>query len=280
MSAEQSSGAVIVQQDERVRLAGLLLAAGGWPEAEQARRPYKPHRVAEGARRAFTAWRAHPAVAAAEAVALGAGGAAQLFTLAAAGDWSTAAGGALDDFVAQAQPSDYWAATAADWQAAEAEMNTVLARADLGEFLAALVGGPLPGLRVFPSLLYPGREAVVVDTPAGLLLCQPPPPAWGSSPPWRYHERPDEVLAATAEALATALLARATDYPALAAQAGPVGLAAAVLFLRVAEGPEAADQFMLMERRTRKLPQLPALVAALDGKRGLAEVAEALASQP
>jgi hypothetical protein len=36
-----------------------------------------------------------------------------------------------------------------------------------------------------------------------------------------------------------------------------------VLFLREAEGPAAGDQFMLMEQRARRLPQLPAVVAAL-----------------
>ncbi len=270
----------VVRRAAGLRLAGLLLAAGGWPEAEQARKPYKPHRVAEGARRTFAAWRAHPAVAAAEAVALGSGGVAQLLALAAAGDWQAAAGGALDDFVAQAQPETHLESTATDWFTAEDELTTVLARADLGAFLAELVGEPLLALVVFPNLLYPGRERVVAATAEGLVLSQPPPPAWGSSPPWRYTERPDEVLAATAEALAAALLARAAAYPALAAQAGPVGLAAAVLFLRAAEGPEAADQFMLMEQRTRKLPQLPALVAALAGRRGLAEVAGAIAAQP
>lgn len=272
--------AVRVGRHAGVRLAGLLLAASGWPEAEQARKAYKPHRVAEGARRAFGAWRAHPAVQAAEAVALGPGGVGQLLALAAAGNWAVAAGGALDDFVQRAEPEAYWAATAGDWQAAETELGAVLARADLGAFLAALVGGPLPTLTVLPTLLYPGRERVVAETPDGLVLSQPPPPAWGTSPPWRYHERPDEVLAATAEALATALLARAGDYPALQAQAAPVGLAAAVLFVRAAEGPEAADQFMLMEKRTRQLPHLPALVAALDGRRGLAEVAGVVTAQP
>lgn len=271
---------VRVGRDEGVRLAALLLAAGGWPEAEQARKAYKPHRVAEGARRAFGAWRDHPAVQAAEAVALGPGGVAQLFALAAAGEWGAAAGGARDDFVQQAAPDAYWAATAAEWQAAEDELGAVLARADLGGFLAALVGAPLPALTAFPMLLYPGRERVVAESAGGLVLSQPPPPAWGASPPWRYTDRPDEVLAATAEALAAALLARASDYPAVQAQATPLGLAAAVLFVRAAEGPEAADQFMLMEKRTRQLLHLPALVAALDGKRGLAEVAGVAGSLP
>ncbi len=34
--------------------------------------------------------------------------------------------------------------------------------------------------------------------------------------------------------------------------------------MRQAEGAEAANQFMLMEQRVRKLPQLPELVASLE----------------
>jgi hypothetical protein len=104
-------------------------------------------------------------------------------------------------------------------------------------------------------------------------LCLPPPLAWGTSPPWRYGERPDEVLARAAEHLARAMILGALPEP----QAGVFGLAAAVLLLREAEGAEAADQFMLMERRTRKLPGLPGVVATLAGKEGMAACAAALA---
>ena len=260
---------VTVQSFPAVRQAGLLLAAGRWPELEQARKPYKPHRVAEAARRALSGLRENPAVLAAEAVALGPGGVAALFA-------GAAATVDLADFEQQPDVVAHTAATAADWQAAEAELTAVLARADLGAFLAELFGPPLPALFAGPHLLYPGRERVVSAVPGGLLLTQPPPPAWGTSPPWRYTDRPDEVLAGAAEALAAALFARATEHPGLVAQAAPLGLAAAVLFLRAAEGPEAADQFMLMEKRTRALPQLPALVAALDGKRGVSAIAVGL----
>jgi hypothetical protein len=94
----------------------------------------------------------------------------------------------------------------------------------------------------------------------------PPPPAWGASPPWRYGERPDEVLARAAEALARGMIHWALPGP----QAGVFGLAAAVLFLREVEGAEAADQFMLMEGRTRRVPGLPGVVRALREAEGLA----------
>src|SRR3989442_15910675 len=50
---------VLVRVDQRLRLAGCLLAAGDWPEREQSGKPYRPHRLGEGARRALAAQRTH-----------------------------------------------------------------------------------------------------------------------------------------------------------------------------------------------------------------------------
>lgn len=249
-----------------LRLAGSLLAAGVWPEREQAARPYKPHRAAQSARRRLAAWRHHPAVLAAQVLAGAPGGAEALFAAALAGAWPAELDACVDDFVNDAQPAADWAQEAADWQAAEAELRAVLARADLAQFLAALLPAALPRLAVFPNLLYPGRQVLAVRGRAGAVwLCQPPPAAWGASPPWRYDERPDEVLGAMAEILARALIQQAlpAEHTALSPYAPVLGLAAAVLFLRQAEGPAAGDQLMLMEQRARGLPSLPAVVAAL-----------------
>jgi hypothetical protein len=261
-----------VRVDDGLRLAGSLLAAGSWPEREQALRPYKPHRVAEGAHRQFAAWQAYPAVLAAQALAgdPGAGSAASLFAAALACTWPADLAASLNGFLSEAQPAAYWARTQPDWQAAEAELRAVLARADLGGFLADMFAVPRARLAVFPNLLYPGRQALTVEAPDGAIwLGQPPPPAWGASPPWRYDERPDEVLSAVAESLARALVERA--LPAEAAPLRPhaalLALGAAVVFLRRAEGPAAGDQFMLIEQRARRLPRLPALVEAMAGTR-------------
>jgi hypothetical protein len=246
---------VLVRVDERLRLAGCLLAAGDWPEREQGLKPYRPHRLAETARRALAGQHAHPAVAAAGGLEP-----AQLFTCALAGDWPV--GGAAADFGARVEVDQFWVESAAEWQAARADLESVLARGDLAAFLAAMFGGLDQALVVHPNLLYPGRQAVSVQAGDEIVLSQPPPSAWGASPPWRYSERPDEVLGAVAEGLARPLFDRAQPD-----QAPALALAAAVLFLRQAEGPDAADQFMLMEQRARKLPQLPGLVEALgEGK--------------
>jgi hypothetical protein len=261
--------------DEGLLLAGALLAAGAWPELEQAARPYKPHRAAEAARRELARMRAHPAVMAAEAVAgrPGEGDVGELFGAAIDGAWPEEVAAHLDNFAAQAQVEHLREAALGDWEAAQADLSGVLGRAGLGAFLARLLGPELPPITVFPNLLYPGSESVTALTARGWLLCLPPPLAWGTSPPWRYGERPDEVLARAAEHLARAIMRQALPE----ARAGMFGLAAAVLCLRAAEGAEAADQFMLMERRTRKLPGLPGVVATLAGKEGMAACAAALA---
>jgi hypothetical protein len=267
---------VAVRVDDRLRLVGCLLAAADWPEREQACKPYQPHRVADGARRYLAPQRNHPAVQAVQAlVALGQDGdPARLFAHALAGDWPGALARQAADFATRAGLERFYADTQAEWQSAAAQLERVLARADPAEFLASLFGNLDWPLVVFPNLLYPGRRPVTFAALGEVVLSQPPPPAWGSSPPWGYDERPDEVLAALAEGLARALfeLAQGSQKAELRAGSGRVALAVAVLFLRAAEGPAAADQFMLMEQRARGLPRLPALVEALGGCQGFADV--------
>lgn len=256
---------VLVRSDDRLRLAGSLLAASDWPEREQAAKAYKPHRVAEQAQRRFAPHRGQAAVAETQRL-VGAGeGLERLYAYALRGDWPAALAEGLPDFKAAAQPEAFWADTEADWTQAEADARVVLARADLAQFLGDLFG-PLDQPLVFvPNLLFPGRQSLAVADSSEVVVCAPPPKAWGTSPPWRYHERPDEVLAGLAEAFARRLfLSRlADDQAAWQAHAGRFALAAAVLFLRQAEGEAAGDQFMIMEKRTRGLPDLPAVVGAL-----------------
>ncbi len=61
------STSIQVRLDERLQLAGALLAASDWPEREQTVKAYKAHRVAEAAHKVFAAHSAHPAVPAVRA---------------------------------------------------------------------------------------------------------------------------------------------------------------------------------------------------------------------
>ena len=246
---------VLVRVDERLRLAGCLLAAGDWPEREQSLKPYRPHRLAEAARRALAAQRTHAAVEATRDLEP-----ARLLAHALADDWPEPMRLPVADFAADTDVARFCVESEADWQAARTDLESVLARADLASFLARMFGDLDRTLVVHPNLLFPGRQAIAVRAVDEIVLSQPPPSAWGASPPWRYGERPDEVLGAVAEGLARPLFEQAQ-----APEPAVLALAAAVLFLRQAEGAEAADQFILMEQRARKLPQLPGLVEALAG---------------
>jgi hypothetical protein len=142
----------------------------------------------------------------------------------------------------------------------------VLAQAALPEFLESVFGPLTQALVIYPNLLYPGRQSLAFEANGELFVCQPPPPAWGTSPPWRYHERPDEVLAGLATTAARALFEHCLPaaHAPLRANAATFAIAAAVLFLRQAQDHAAADQFMLMEKKARGLPHLPQVVAALE----------------
>lgn len=255
------SSTLEVRLDDRLRVAGALLAASEWPEREQSVKAYKAHRVADGAHKYFSPHHDHPAVRGALTL-VGAGeGLSQLFGHALNASWPASI--PVEDFSAAAHPENFWAETQADWQEAEADAREVAARADLGKFLDDLFGPQARKLVFVPNLLFPGQRFVVASSASEVVVCLPPPLAWGTSPPWRYNERPDEVLAKLSEAFAHFLF-EASALADLKPRAEVFALASAVLFLRQAEGEAAGDQFMVMEKKTRGLKNLPAVVAALE----------------
>jgi hypothetical protein len=252
---------LVVRFTDELRLAGALLAAGEWPDHEQSVKAYKPHRAAEAARRYFAPYRSHPAVQAAAGA-----GAHRLYAWAATGAWPAGLAEHLPGFIAEAQPEVLWAATQPAWTLAEDDLCAVLTHANLPAFLAALFGPLAQTLVVYPNLLYPGRQPLAFEAGAEMLIAQPPPPAWGTSPPWRYSERPDEVLAVLATTAAECLFERRLPaaHAALRPHVATFALAAAVLFLRQSDDPAAGDQYLVMEKKARRLPQLPYVVAALE----------------
>jgi hypothetical protein len=256
------SSTLEVRLDDRLRVAGALLAASEWPEREQAAKAYKAHRVADSAHKHFSPHREHPAVRSALALVGGGEGLSQLYGHALNASWPASL--PAKTFIAAAHLDNFWAETQADWQEAEADAREVAARADLGKFLDDLCGPPLRArkLVLVPNLLFPGQRFVVASSASEAVVCLPPPLAWGTSPPWRYKERPDEVLAKLSEAFARFLFEEAAPVE-LGPRAEVFALASAVLFLSQAEGDAAGDQFMVMEKKTRGLKTLPAVVAAL-----------------
>jgi len=258
------SSIVEVRSDERLRLAGALLAAGEWPEREQAVKAYKAHRVADAAHKYFAPHHEHPAVKGAHALAGQGEGLGQLYGHALNATWP--ANIPAEDFKAAARPEQFWAETQSEWQAAEAEAREVMTRADLGQFLDDLFGPQTRKLIFVPNLLFPGRQAVATSSASEAVVALHPPIAWGTSHPWRYDERSDEVMAKLSEAFARFLFEDGLPaaHAALKPHAEVFALAASVLFLRQAEGEAAGDQFMVMEKKTRGLKNLPTVVMALE----------------
>jgi hypothetical protein len=254
---------IAVRSDERFRVIGALLAAGDWPEAEQRVKAYKPHRVAEAAHRRFAPQREHEAVRDICTVAGEGEGLSSLYAHALLVEWPAGFGQAGRDFVTAAGVTEFFAEHSADFEQAEADARAVLDRADLHRFLLDLFGADERAFVFIPNLLYPGRQPLAVASATEVVVTAPPPIAWGTSHPWRYSERPDEALAIIAEAFACFLFTERLPEE-LKPRAEVLGLAAAVLFLREAEGRDAGDQLMVMQKKTRGLKQLPAVVLQLE----------------
>lgn len=254
---------VTLRTDDRLRLAGCLLAASDWPEHEQRVKAYQAHRVAEAAHLFFAPQRDHPAVQAARQLAGDGAGLPALFAHALSESWPAEIAAAVQGFAATTRLTDFYAEHAAGFAQAEADARAVLDRVTLRGFLVDLFGADERAYVFVPNLLYPGRQPVVCSSASEVVMSAPPPIAWGSSPPWRYSERPDEALAVIAEAFARFRFAE--QLPAdLQPRAEALGVAAAVLCLREAEGQEAGDQLLVMQKKTRGLKELPTLVAALE----------------
>jgi hypothetical protein len=250
-----------VRIDDRLRVAGALLAASDWAEHEQRVKPYRPHHTAEVAHKYFAPQGGHAAAQAARKLAGSGEGLNQLYAHALNGDWP--AGFDVEAFQSEANAAAFFEEHQADWAQAEGDAREVLARADLRQFLFDVFGAQARALVCVPQLLYPGRQSAWCASANEMVVCVPPPLAWGTSLPWRYNERPDESLAKISEAFGRCLFEDLAPDD-LKAKNEIFALAASVLFLRQAEGEAAGDQFMVMERKTRGLKNLPAVVTALE----------------
>lgn len=256
------SSTILVRIDDSFRLAGTLLAASDWPDYEQTVKAYMSHRTSSAAHKHFADQRAHPAVVGARAIVGNGDGLGQLYTHALNATWP--ANLPANDFLPLAQA--FWAEHQTEWQAAEAEANEVVKRADLGHFIDDLLGPQTRQMVFVPNLLFPGKQLVGAVSATETVVAIHPPIAWGSSHPWKYNERADEVFAKLSEALARTIFDASLPeaHSALRKHGEAFSLAAAVLFLRQAEGDAAGDQFMVMEKKTRGIKHLPAVVAALE----------------
>jgi hypothetical protein len=247
--------------DPAARLMGCLLAAGDWPLVEQATKAHLAHRLAEQTRRALATLQADPLVVWANQLAQDASPATVLHRL-----LNGEAPFDLESFARHADIQAVFAAQTADWQVAMADLAQVLDRPGWTEPLDVFFPLRPAMVTVTPNLLYPALHAVTAAREARLVVACPPPLAWGASPPWRFGERPEEALVAVTTALARHLittLAPDLDHD----RREQFACALASLVLRDQFGPDSADQYLLIERRTHKWPGLPALAATLSDLR-------------
>lgn len=247
-----------------MRTVGALLAASDWPVHEQSVKAYKAHRVADAAHKFFAAHAGHSTVTAIRELAGDGEGLPIMYSHALNDAWPADLSEGVKDFTSTTNLAQFFADHQADFAQAEADAVAVLGRADLSRFLFDLLGADERAYIFVPNLLYPGRQPVAMASPTDVVVTAPPPIAWGTSHPWRYSERPDEALGIIAEAFARFLFAEKLPDE-LKVREEVLGLAAAVLFLREAEGQDAGDQLMVMQKKTRGLKLLPVVVMELEG---------------
>lgn len=264
--------------DNRARLVGAILAAGSWPEREQTEGAHRVHQQARLARSFAGPYADHPAVVQTDAFLAAGGAVGDLYTAALRSRWPTferqeevapalADGQWLesvaDFYTDTAIAAFHWSEQASVWEGAAADLQTVMAPAVLGDFFAALLGGPLDRpVHLYPNLLYPALTPLLVTAAEAHTLLVPPPKALGESPPWAYREGAEWVLTSSVQLLGEQLL-----RPQLAALGGAVRQrtihALTALFLENTLDSGAARAYQVQIARTAGVADLDAAVDRL-----------------
>jgi hypothetical protein len=264
--------------DDRGRLVTAVLAAGDWPEREQAQERHAVHPHAKQTRHFVESYGGHPAVQGADArLAQLDGDVTDLFTAAfrcrwpdfrpeeaPPAGWDAAAWLAtLPDFWEKTAVSHFWAEHAASWQKAGDELGAIWYDSKLTNFLRRLTKRPLRhDVAIMPNLVYPALRSVLAETRDTLYLLIPPPKAVGESPPWPYDEAPDWVLSQAGHYLVHYALQDEIDR--FAPEKRPLLLRGAItLFLEEALDEAEAMAYMLRSKKQYDLPQLPLAIESL-----------------
>lgn len=197
----------------------------------------------------------------------------------------------LRDFYEKAEIGQFWLAADKSWQNASSESERIFTeKVHFKELLEKFVGEIKEDFVFVPNLLWPANREVGIRVENQLISIVPPPLAWGESPPWPYDE--ETRLAEHTYPMALAQYARllmlnylrnhadelsdATEkdlpindelkvqYPTWEDQFLALfqsGIVAIYLedYINLTE----ARGFMLMEKRVRKMTELPGTVSVL-----------------
>lgn len=265
-----------VSIDNRVRLAAAVLAAGRWPDYEQAQHPHAVHTHAKMTRQYVSDFANHPATntlnTLLESNQLDL---KDLFTAVLRSSWpllepvetlpDAYAGGEfldqLSDFYTDsAVAAFFWSDHNAVWEEAAQDLKEIFANSKFPAFIDRLLGRKLSrSITIIPNLSYPTLQPVAVSTTDTLYLILPPPCAYGESPPWPYREDPGWVIAQSCYALTAVLLAD-TLQGLDSNQQELLRHAAVTLCLEETINQEEASSYLVRTKKQHNLPNLPATV--------------------
>ena len=254
-----SNSQVEVVVDERLRLITAVLAAGRWPEIEQAQLTHAVHPHAKQTRQFVAPYQTHPATIWVDQVIERGEPLDDLFTAVSQNVQQEA----FNDFQTITNLSVFWQEQAAEWDKAQNDLTDIFKNSHLPAFLNQISDDPITQtIRIMPNLVYPALAPVLVSDFAALTLMQPPPKAVGESAPWPYGEDPGWVQATICRRLAQFALADTLETLPTAQQA-LLTHAAVTLYLETAVDEGEALAYMVRRKKQHKLPTLPLVVDAL-----------------
>ncbi len=154
----------------------------------------------------------------------------------------------------------FWSDHNAVWTEAARDLKEIFENSRLPDFLRKLTGQELAqNIVVTPNLSYPTLQTIGAETADALFLIIPPPPAWGESPPWTYHEDPGWVVARSCYALTEILLA--SELQSLdSSQQKLLRHAAVTLCLEETLSEQESNSYLVKSQKQHNLPDLPATV--------------------
>jgi hypothetical protein len=197
----------------------------------------------------------------------------------------------LWDFYEKSEIAQFWQAADKSWQSAKSESERVFTdKVHFKELLEQFVGTIEEDFVFVPNLLWPADREIGIRVENQLISMVPPPLAWGESPPWPYDE--DTRLAEHTYPMALAQYARLLMLNYLRTHADELGdatekdlpisdelkvqyptwedqflalfkSAVVAIYLEDYINETEAKGFMLMEKRIRKMIELPGTVSVL-----------------
>lgn len=197
----------------------------------------------------------------------------------------------LWDFYQTSGLEDVWQSADKAWQQSITESERVFSKKVYFKTLLEKFVGEIDEEFIFaPNLLYPANREVGIRVENKLISIVPPPLAWGDSPPWSFDE--ETRLAEHTYPMALAQYARLLMLGYLRANVDEIGdavnkdlpindelkaqyptwedqflvlfkSAVVAIYLEDYISPTEARGFMLMEKRTRNMTELPGTVSVL-----------------